>query len=655
MIVRSAIIALMWFSIISCAPTGDGKQLGRKNTDAVGAINNTDDLVEKRALGDRVTYASKSSPSEFLPGSEESPISENSPGAKGPQITGNDEKKNLAKAVLDKHCLVCHNSGKALGNFGMLDNLPSLAREARYVIPGDAANSLLLKVMVAGGTMPPSGLLNKTDVDLVADWISNIPKEVIPIVESKDLISQVKSDATANVASTDRSSTRYFSFHSVPAGDQTPSNLKIYQLALTKALNSISNVANIVQPVKVDKNGLLFKINLIDIGVTPARFDRFVRDFYPFGFAPDQNSTDPTVTAIRTMMNETFQLLASSVPVVRGDWFVATFALPLPYEQIMALGQSRLDLDRKLGLDLNANIRQGKVMRAAFKNSGVSQHNRMIERHTQPNGMSYWISYDFADSQNQQNIFTNPLGPAGLSQNKSFAHDGGEIIWQLPNGLLGFYLAAANGNAIHKGPLQIVSQPTGGQTQFLSAIVNGISCMSCHDIGIINKRDEVRDYTSNVIANSFSTTEQELIKRLYSPTSDLDQKIAQDNVLYVKAVKELGLEERRNANLPDVINVVYGLYNRNLSRSVVARELAISDEELSKLMDIEPFKSDWSALTRSDGYIKRDEFNTLYARAVNQRRSGVNAVRPQQDDYVVTPNCMAVNATDMTACLNNIQ
>ena len=60
-------------------------------------------------------------------------------------------------------------------------------------------------------------------------------------------------------------------------------------------------------------------------------------------------------------------------------------------------------------------------------------NNRMVERHRSIHG-AYWKSYDFAGSVGAQNIFNHPL---------DFTHDGGEVIFNLPNGLQGYYLVNA--------------------------------------------------------------------------------------------------------------------------------------------------------------------------------------------------------------------
>ena len=96
-------------------------------------------------------------------------------------------------------------------------------------------------------------------------------------------------------------------------------------------------------------------------------------------------------------------------------------------------------------------------------------------------------SYDFGGNDGRKNLFAHPLGPKGEN---AFEHDGGEIIFNLPNGLQAYLLVDSHGQRIDKGPPAIVSDPV----QKDRAVVNGLSCMSCHVAGIIRKQDEVREH-----------------------------------------------------------------------------------------------------------------------------------------------------------------
>src|SRR5262249_61642258 len=138
----------------------------------------------------------------------------------------------------------------------------------------------------------------------------------------------------------------------------------------------------------------------------------------------------------------------------------------------------------QLRVDAAVNIQQERVARAGFNGSGVARNNRLLERHDAVHG-AYWRTYDFdAVQQNlverdtllpdRKNLFAFPLGPG--AQGNNFQHIGGEVIWNLPNGLQGYLLVNANGLRVDKAPTAIVSDPKRPDR----ARETGISCMGGH-------------------------------------------------------------------------------------------------------------------------------------------------------------------------------
>src|SRR5262249_27180645 len=117
----------------------------------------------------------------------------------------------------------------------------------------------------------------------------------------------------------------------------------------------------------------------------------------------------------------------TAIPLVRGDWFVYAASRPPLYHEVLGLPATDLALERRLEVDVAANIRRDRVARAGFSDSGVSRNNRLIERHRSRYG-AYWKSYDFASNEGRRNLFKHPLGPGGKD---SFDADGGEIIFNL--------------------------------------------------------------------------------------------------------------------------------------------------------------------------------------------------------------------------------
>src|SRR4029077_1062992 len=115
-------------------------------------------------------------------------------------------------------------------------------------------------------------------------------------------------------------------------------------------------------------------------------------------------------------------------------WFAFTVSQPPLYYSVLKLPNTFQELTREQGINVEADIRNFVAQRAAFQHSGVSQNNRLIERHPSRSGY-FWTSYDFSGNRDRQNLFEFRLGPGG---NGVFRHDGGETLFSLPNGFQGY-------------------------------------------------------------------------------------------------------------------------------------------------------------------------------------------------------------------------
>ena len=179
-----------------------------------------------------------------------------------------------------------------------------------------------------------------------------------------------------------------------------------------------------------------------------------------------------------------------------------------------------------MGVNVDRNLRDApgvRVWRAGFNNSGVSNNNRMVERHAFRDG-AYWKSYDFAGNVGTQNIFNHPL---------DFTHDGGEVIFNLPNGLQAYYLVNAIGSRLDEAPINIVSNPATSDP----TVRNGISCFGCHTEGMKTFEDQVR---SVIESNTNPTYDKAQGLRLYVEQSEMDALLQEDMEKYKEALEATG-------------------------------------------------------------------------------------------------------------------
>ncbi|HYX38528.1 MAG TPA: hypothetical protein VE954_35955 [Oligoflexus sp.] len=366
--------------------------------------------------------------------------------------------------------------------------------------------------------------------------------------------------------------------------------------------------------------------------------------FYPYTQQYLNNVSD--ATSILASQNDTSLRTAtgSSTYLIRADWFIATATLPVPYERLLQLGANQVALDQQLGVNVLTNINANRVIRSGFRNSGMSPQNRIIERHAQINGLAYWTSYDFSSSAATANIFNNPLGPITLNGTKEFFHEGAGIMFQLANGMFGYRVADNNGVTLDKAASNTVNQ-SAAPAEFLAAVVNGVSCMSCHNAGLIHKKDEIRPF-AQANTGDFTQVEFEKILNIFPEERIFKDQLDKDNAFYFNALTQLGIDPKK----PDPVNQSFRFYNRSLSKADVREELGISTAVLDGLLVNEPFKSRWTSL-RSAGAISREDLSALLTQAIEQSRIEVNVTIPRLGDFVVTTSCMFVSQVQMDNCV----
>ena len=320
----------------------------------------------------------------------------------------------------------------------------------------------------------------------------------------------------------DRAFARYFTLTHLYNAGETDQILGEYRKALNKLVNSLSWGSGITNPQPIDPQATIYYIDLrhyewdVNDGWTKIEAE------YPYHIAFDA----PEQTALKEQLGRLQTQMKTDVPSVHIDWFIATASTPPLYHDLLSLPLTDRDLETRLEVDVVRNITDApgvRVWRAGFNNSGVSTNNRVVERHTSRYG-AYWKSYDFAGSVGTQNILTHPL---------NFTHDGGEVIFNLPNGLQGYYLVNASGFRLDDAPINIVSNPAASDP----TVRNGISCIGCHTEGMKTFEDEVR---SVIESNPNPPYNKAQALRLYVEKSDMDALVEKDMEKYGAALAATG-------------------------------------------------------------------------------------------------------------------
>ncbi len=374
--------------------------------------------------------------------------------------------------------------------------------------------------------------------------------------------------------------------------------MKVYRQGTIKLLNSLSTVSDVVKLETVDEAGTIIRFNLKDVGWSTDDWNQ-VLSSYPYAVKPDTPMFDLVSSATLTPL-----------PYVRADWFAFTAAQPPLYDKLLHLADSFPGLEKELGFDVAKNIADFNVKRAGFQHSGVSENNRMIERHTISTGY-LWTSYDFSGNRGRQSFFEFPLGPG--DGEFAFQAQGGETIFSLPNGFQGYYLNKSDGTKLDKGPTQIVRDLSRRDL----TVTNGISCMGCHDQGIRKAKDEVR---AHVIDNrSFPKSVRDAVAALYPTNDEMDAVLAADTDSFHKAMAEAGLDPTLKLNGVEMINALSKRYENDVELPLAAAEFG---EDVDTFKDAVESAGDGETIRLGrrleQGLVPRDLFEQQYADIVTK-------------------------------------
>lgn len=520
-------------------------------------------------------------------------------------------------SILTTHCAECHANGHDSGGFRYVTDLEKLVAD-KYIVPRDLKKSYLYDRAAVTQDMPPSPLpkLTRPEIDVLTRWVQGgalapaHPPAPATLVEPLAILHQAVEDLE-KLPSGERRWTRYLSLqhvynllltrHTAPA--EITARLTRYGKGLAKALNSLSLGDKVVDLQPVGTQGLLFRLNLRDYGWDHDTWEKVV------------NKNSFTVQSTDFDQRKANSYTGTFQPVVRGDWFVSAITVPPLYYDILSLPKTDLELERQLGVEVQADIADFTAQRAGVIQSGVSQNNRIVERHPLKSWVgSYWKSYDFVDNNDKHNILEFPLGPRGFDTN--FEPAAGEIIWNLPNGLQAYFLIAADpknssvNKRIDTALTTIVSDPERPD----KLVIDGLSCISCHAQGMKRYRgDVIRAHVQSTNALLFP-----VVARLYPPDDQMFPLIDQDAQRFQKGLAVLGIDSSDSAGTEPVLSVVQ-YFEAPLDLAALAFEVGVSPEALRAAID----KSD--RLRQTIGYletpnktIKRETLQPIFQDLLNE-------------------------------------
>lgn len=517
---------------------------------------------------------------------------------------------SAAYDALSTYCYGCHGKGGSIEG-GMNFVLEADVLTAREIVVPESPDASLLYQRLSSGSMPPPGSPAPSDAEIAAvkAWIE-CGAEALYEREAREFLGfdyafgQASNDLST-LPEPERPFVRYVSLVHLYDAGVSDIMLDTYRVGLAKLVNSLSWEAEVRNPVVVDALGLVFRVDVRDYrwqadSTEPVEAWEYIVASNPYAF--DHSAAYPDFAALRSGTR-------SRLPVVQGDWLVKAASVAPVYNFVLEIPETQAEWLAQFGVDQEANVESFNVLRAGTLSSGVSDFNRVIERH--PANYGYcWVSYDFGNENDQKNICAHPL---------DFDEDGGEMICQLPNGLQSYYLADAVGGRLDIGPTNVVADPNRGQQGEKYEVVNGISCMNCHYDGIIVKTDDVRDCAS-YSADDYNSIKDEL-EQIYAETDALSAAMSEDQGAFLASMAQTRVPrvvENLESDLAGEFQVegepTFALsreFDRDLDLARVAAELGVEPADLN-VYSLESLDNDeLKQLLYEGGTISRSTFLDL--------------------------------------------
>ena len=193
-----------------------------------------------------------------------------------------------------------------------------------------------------------------------------------------------------------------------------------------------------------------------------------------------------------------------------------------------------------------------------------------------------------------QNIFTHPL---------NFTHDGGEVVFNLPNGLQGYYLANASGFRLDAAPINIVSNPAASDP----TVRNGLSCLGCHTEGMKTFEDQVR---SVIESNATPAYDKAQALRLYAEQSEMDALLQEDMDRYRVALTKTGGAVDDIEPISRFHEVFQGPVDVAYAAAVVGLETKVFQEKIRENIGLQNIGL--LVLDSENGSMKRDAWTSSF-------------------------------------------
>jgi hypothetical protein len=560
-----------------------------------------------------------------------------------------DPKALAAFQILDKACARCHEVEKlknrpvAAAGFGNVLRFDEIVDDPRRVVPGNPdASPILTRILSEEMPADYQNIPTKDEIAVLRDWISGLKENTAnacssrKLVSNRDVVRSIAADLDKQIPARKRD-TRYLTLTNLYNACVPDATLSIYRQGAVKMVNSLARLSNVVRLETIDSAGTILRINIDELGWKASDWEALL-SVYPYAMRPADTSLNAAIESTT----------GTKLAYVRADWFAFTTSRAPLYNRLLNLPRTFAELQRQQRVDVTANLdhRRPVAKRAGFQLSGVSENNRLIERHPSPIGSGYfWTSYDFAGNAGRKNLFEFPLGPGGEF---GFQHDGGETIFSLPNGFQAYYLNDAKGAALDKGPINVVRDSTHQGRD--PSVVNGISCISCHKEGMNMKQDEIRKFTSEGRA-AFPKFVRDAIEALHPLPEEMNRLLEDDKRRFKDAMARAGIKDFQDRNGVEIVAALARRYEDNLDLKAAAAEFGMTPDQFKDAVLSSADGVDRQLVRRLvQSAVARDQFERDFGR-IARRITDDELVRARFNEPRIAPT--RVTSTDVDLSLTS--
>lgn len=483
------------------------------------------------------------------------------PGACDDKVTWKD-----IEPIINRTCVSCHFAPENYGEYAVSKSkIDSFIDRVNY---GTDNPLRMPRVPKAELKTSEKILLEQWKEDGLLENCDGQQTGEIPRTLDMDYLNRWMLQDLQRISRDDQAFTRYLiTAHRFNLDDQ---DWDRYPETMNKALNSIQVREDDLFPLQaVDPAGSIWRYDIRAYGIDRAEYELLLRQ-EPINIVDDTDAGQ----VLRV-------LAATDQPWLHYDNAINTLNEAALYYFLTGVPKTFNELLDKIGCNYENELATGEALMLGFNGSRISiQKNRLLSRHECDEGFA-WVTYDPIDINGvpERNLFEFPL-LVETGGKAIFNFDASEVIWQLPNGLMGYALFNAAGQLQEAAPLNVVVDTDGLDPE----INNALDCHRCHAQGIVPSFDEVAQHV-RTHASEFDVGDVELILGVGPDNPGLFREggaaFVADNATVFDAFAELGIDPQ----LDDPINLAVDKLRLDYDLSEVAAFLFLPPEQFARLLE----------------------------------------------------------------------